>query len=579
MEDKTNFEEKSVVEIEGEFYIDYYQRGYRWGKEEVERLLEDIYLNGEKNRTERRDNKYCLQPIVIKKEKERFELIDGQQRITTLYLIYKYMHKKNPEISGEPKFFISYNEARRQTSEFLKEMDLTKENDNIDLYFLSNAYKTIESWFSNEEKRRFITRFHDYLEADVKVLWYEVESSVDSISLFTRLNIGKIPLTSSELIKAMFLSKEANMQMDSEKQSEIALQWDTIERELQNDKFWFFLTNNCTSDYQTRIDLIIDLIARKTEKNTEAYYTFKKIKEDNMPLQDVWDEIKHTYLILKDWFENHELYHKIGYLITTDSLSLQEIYNISINKTKDEFKLILNDEIKKSISGCNYAEVDYNNGANDLKRLLILFNIETVRQNGEHTQWFPFDKFKAKNDEKSMWTLEHIHAQHSKGMNKKAWNEWLERHLEPLRSLSKNASLEDKDLIEEVEKWINNPKLNEDRFEKLRLKILERFTAKTKYHKDSLANLALLNFKDNAALNNSTFDVKRNIIIEKDKNGQYIPFCTRMVFLKYYTPSKDNQLHFWGQQDMEAYIKAINEKLKDYLDKEIKLETEEFENE
>lgn len=61
--------------------------------------------------------------------------------------------------------------------------------------------------------------------------------------------------------------------------------------------------------------------------------------------------------------------------------------------------------------------------------------------------------------------------------------------------------------------------------------------------------LALLNTADNAALNNSTFDVKRNDIIQMDKKGQYIPFCTKMVFLKYYTPSAENQLHFWGQAD------------------------------
>lgn len=85
---------------------------------------------------------------------------------------------------------------------------------------------------------------------------------------------------------------------------------------------------------------------------------------------------------------------------------------------------------------------------------------------------------------------------------------------------------------------------------------------------------ALLNTADNAALNNSTFDVKRNDIIQMDKRGQYIPFCTKMVFLKYYTPSAENQLHFWGQADRIAYIKAINDVLSDYIEP-IVLEKEE----
>lgn len=73
---------------------------------------------------------------------------------------------------------------------------------------------------------------------------------------------------------------------------------------------------------------------------------------------------------------------------------------------------------------------------------------------------------------------------------------------------------------------------------------------------------------------NAAFDVKRNMIISMDRRGQYIPFCTKMVFLKYYTPSAENQLHFWGQADRVAYVQAINEVLKEYL-KPIPLEKEE----
>jgi hypothetical protein len=86
--------------------------------------------------------------------------------------------------------------------------------------------------------------------------------------------------------------------------------------------------------------------------------------------------------------------------------------------------------------------------------------------------------------------------------------------------------------------------------------------------------MALLTQQDNAALNNSAFDVKRNKILEMDKAGNYIPICTRRVFLKYYTPSQSNQLHFWGKADRDAYIDAMNKVLENYLqliDKEIKL--------
>ena len=67
----------------------------------------------------------------------------------------------------------------------------------------------------------------------------------------------------------------------------------------------------------------------------------------------------------------------------------------------------------------------------------------------------------------------------------------------------------------------------------------------------------------------------RHHIIKMDKAGQYIPFCTRMVFLKYYTPSADNQLHFWGHADRVAYVDAMNTVLVNYLEEPIILEKEE----
>ena len=55
------------------------------------------------------------------------------------------------------------------------------------------------------------------------------------------------------------------------------------------------------------------------------------------------------------------------------------------------------------------------------------------------------------------------------------------------------------------------------------------------------------------------------MVINLDKEGQYIPFCTKMVFLKYYTPSEENQLNFWSRADRIAYVKAMNRVLAAYL--------------
>lgn len=567
-------ETKLVGFIEGKFYIPSYQRGYRWGQDEVTRLLDDVNSNGTKN--------YCLQPVVVKRREDSFELIDGQQRLTTLFLIYKYMNISSSGFLDEPKFSLIY-ETRDKSEEFLAFIDRAKKEENIDYWFMSDAYETIEKWFSNKDKKSTLTNINKYFDENVKIIWYEVDESEDAIALFTRLNIGKIPLTSAELVKAMFLSRDNNSNMDREKQEEISLQWDTIEKELHNDSLWYFLTNRSNTKYQTRIDLILELISGKPVENKEKYYTFFYFDKLNQKekLNEIWKEIQHTFLILKDWYEDHELYHKIGYLIASDTKSLQGIFALSKREidgrgiTKTRFKSELDADIKKSITiPTNYSELSYEKATDyaRISKLLFLFNVESVRKNGEQAHWFQFEKFKFQRTGKVSWSLEHIHAQQSEGMQKQDdWKEWLKLHLPSIGSLGGGND----ELIEEMKNACDKERLERLEFEEIQQKVIQKLSAQgnTEYM-HSIANLALLNMSDNAALNNSTFDVKRNAIIEMDKKGQYIPFCTKMIFLKYYTPSASNQLHFWGQPDRIAYIKAINSTLKNYLAEEISIEKE-----
>ena len=404
LQEKIILETRLVGDIEGKFYVPSYQRGYRWGKNEVIRLLEDIYYNGEKN--------YCLQPIVVRTKGEHYELIDGQQRLTTIYLIYNYIYKISGGFLGEPKFSLIY-QTREETEKFLKDIDLSKKEDNIDFWFISNAYETIENWFKDKEKKSTLTKINQYFDETIKVIWYEVdklnqtdnssddkeqEKDEEAIKLFTRLNIGKIPLTSAELVKAMFLNR-SNIEKDMDrkekdtiqrKQKEISLQWDNIERELHNESLWYFLTNHSKMQYKTRIDLILNLISKKPEDEKEEYYTFFYFdkRKENESLDDIWREIQHTFLILKDWFEDHNFYHKIGYLITAEVATLQEIFNISQGITKDEFNNRLDQLIKNSIeSEKSYEELDYENSSDyeKINRLLLLFNVISVKKNGENT--------------------------------------------------------------------------------------------------------------------------------------------------------------------------------------------------
>ncbi len=558
---------KFVNNIAGNFVVPDYQRGYRWTEKEVNRLLEDVYNLVDK------DKKYCLQPIVVKNLGENnFEVIDGQQRLTTLFLIYNHMYKNGNGFIEPPKFSLSYD-TRLKSKNFLANIDFSQRETNIDFWFMANAYETIEKWFSTKGPKSLIMPAMMKLFAEkIQIIWYEVDESENSAELFKRLNIGKIPLTNAELVKAMFLSR-GNENIDERKQNEIALQWDNLEKELHNDSLWYFLTNNSPEDYQTRIDLVLDLIAGKNSNDKDEYATFfyfdgLKAQEN---LDKVWQRIRKTFLLLKDWHEHHHFYHQIGYLIASGYKNLAAIYRESQNKSLSEFSQRLKQLIKDSIKltpGESYSDWNYENNREQIRRLLLLFNVESVRKNSNKAYWFPFDKFKFVDAQKAKWSLEHIHAVQSQDKGtQENWREWLRLHRNSLAALAEDNS----DLIAEIDKLLKLKNFQYNEFIKIQEKIIQKFSPSdgAEDYINSIANLALIKCTENSALSNSTFDVKRNVIIEMDMRGEFIPFCTKLAFLKYYTKSEKNQLHFWSQIDRDAYVAAINDTLKEYLPEKI----------
>ena len=82
---------KSVNQLfEYDFFIPSYQRGYRWTDTQVTQLLEDIWHFSQRD-GKTKGEFYCLQPIVVKRLNDEYEVIDGQQRVTTIFLTIKYL--------------------------------------------------------------------------------------------------------------------------------------------------------------------------------------------------------------------------------------------------------------------------------------------------------------------------------------------------------------------------------------------------------------------------------------------------------------------------------------------------------
>jgi len=548
------FNIKGVLDIKGCFFVPDYQRGYRWREEEVKQLLDDIYENGEKN--------YYLQPIVVRRKGGNYELIDGQQRLTTIYLILSCIKEILPKTPIN--YQITY-ETRQETYDFLREIDLGRKNENIDFFFIANAYTTIRQWFkvddSEKDSMGTAIDFYRQLKNFVKVIWYEVDEDISGVELFTRLNIGRIPLTNSELVRALFLSRNSNL--TPAEQLEIAAEWDNIEKELHQPSFWAFLTNYQSEDYPNRIDLLFDLMAGGKSKDNYATFFFfnNKIKQGEKK-QELWKEIVAYFSRLREWYENREIFHKVGFLVAdkidkNNDKTLIHLLKETEEKKKDELLAYLDSQITETLKDTDLDTLSYQDKT-PIQRVLLLFNVLSVMENKDKSLRFPFDKYKDKN---ITWSLEHIHAQNAVSLNTtEKRKEWLKIHKEALLNIGKGEQIIDR--IEELEAKNSIVGIQFDTLQKEIFFLLSEEGNDS--YLDSLDNMALLNTNNNAALNNSAFEVKRRKIIEMDKEGAYIPYCTRMVFLKYYTENPTN-MHFWGADDRKAYKEAIIKMLIPYL--------------
>ena len=578
-----NLEEKIISEIKGDFTIEAYQRGYRWGEDEVKHLLEDINKIPD-------GQKYCLQPVVVKKVNGKYELIDGQQRMTTLYLIMKYLNA-----IVDIKYSIEYT-TRKGSKELLKkidEIDLSSPSSNIDELFVKKSYSIIKTWF-NGEKFKMIS-FATKLQKYVTIIWYEVDDDEDSVSIFTRLNIGKINLTNAELVKALFLSRGKKDSkgryagnpygIEEKKQHEIALGWDSMEKDLHDEKFWSFITNEKSERYPIRMELLFDMIEMKPV-NESNFYTFNKFYErfnDSDNKYETWELIERYMQQIKEWYNDFDLFHHIGFLVATGT-SVKSLLDIAMSTDnpikKSEFRLKVLEMIRQRMifkvgeEEIDYAELNYEKHSAYIQCVLLLFNVETIRQKGDENIRFPFDRYK----NEGTWSLEHIHAQNSESLKtNQEWKDWLEIHKKSLEGLevSSEGKKQIDDVISKMDAVICH--IDEigykgsirDEFNAVAptvINILSDGDDKSQMH--TLSNMALLTVGENATLNNSTFDVKRMKIIDMDKAGDYIPICTRNVFMKYYS-SSDTKLHFWSEEDRKGYIRAMNNVLYDHREKKI----------
>jgi len=177
---------KPIHELFSEhFFLTDYQKGDSWERWQVKELLNDIL--GFCDKENRADNEsYYFQPIVLNTREAGWEMLDGKQRLMTIFLIMEYLNRRYSKKFRREVFTLEYRHSSART-EYL----LSLGNKKADYFEFMNMYESfdeIKKWFENHMIR--INGFESIFLFKVQLLWCELNVTIDAESAFSPHHIS-----------------------------------------------------------------------------------------------------------------------------------------------------------------------------------------------------------------------------------------------------------------------------------------------------------------------------------------------------------------------------------------------------
>lgn len=571
-----------------------YQRGYKWEISNVEDLLNDI-----NNINNIDKNEHCLHNLTIIENENKWEIIDGQQRLTTIFLILKYLGKEYYSLSykirqnTEDFFNNEINDIIKnlKDNKYKKELelfnDIKNKNNNYDkqdIYYICRALFTIYNWFNKNYKDKPIEEFIEKLES---IYFYKhgIKTNIKGETIFSNLNSGRVPLTYIELIKADLIINISKLEtkgneneiLINEKRSNIGRLWDEMESWLAQDEVWYWIApkNNSVNKLLLLFNLCSEL--KEGENIYEKYYNYvydKNLKCDYSKIKTIWENIKNYYYTIKDWYLDNDLYHLIGIIVSFDiniNIIIEDNSNI---KNKNELKSKLKNEIirhlkltnkdnKLKFGDIDYLELDYNN--DKVNKIFTLLNC-LEGYNYDKNKFNEHFRYRFDIHNKYKWSIEHIIPRNPK---KDTILDYFNDIIELLNE--QNEELEK--IKGEIKEKLNEPKYKDfdGSIEKLKLsnnnKLKEEFIEDFNniININNIGNLALLGIDTNSSLKNNIFKEKRNILLKFISNeGRFIPPLTLKVFSKTFDGANGEEM-YWTHEDFNKYEEYQEKKLKYFI--------------
>lgn len=581
------------------FNIPEYQRGYKWTVDNIIQLLED--LKGFKQNSS--DEFYCLQNITITKTNINghscFNVIDGQQRLTTLFILISYIQRNmsNKVLSAESNI-LRYS-IREETDKFLRESILTGDywNDveykpaTKDQYYIAEVAKAVAEWFNinNLEERTIL----DHL----KLIVNKVESGEEE-TVFASLNGGKVDLDGADLVRAILITRAA-------KQKYPSLISEKTLHQIANDDINLNINIKVSSlgkinEFRVKLGIELDMMnnwwsdrkvrsyfeqllpnrisQNKSFKYSEypidlLYYAFFEAYKDKLATHgntdldlrifengidkdgeggndhlEFYKEVKEFHLTLVDWYNDDEIYNLLGYLMynyKSASVSFAMLWNEwKLTESKSDFKSKLKRIIREQLA-LAFARSDDSTDIAD-KLILLRKSITNIVEN-----WYVKDFII-----RFLPLLDLIPEKKTVGNSVRT----IFKRLNPDYF---KCNQEDKEHVRSQTRQIAEENMTEE--DRLALEEENRQGI------NSIGNIVLLKASINRSYGNVELVKKMDRIArEHIMNDTYIRPHTLNVFLSKLQTLKDNGISedsvFWSEEDIVKTVKAIDSSLTDYLE-------------
>ena len=442
-----------LISSDFNFYVPSYQRGYRWGADQVNQLIEDLEEFEKYHYSSDKNKFYCLQPLVVKEriiqKKERnqiievngLEVIDGQQRLTTILLLLQALHLRKRILEGDvpsevkacPNVYSIQYETREDSIAWLPELNKIIEKDpsyknkfvnaNCDYFHFAEvfttAYNKMKDWDEDQ-----VSDFGKVLRKGTRFIWYyPTESAGTNTDIFDRLNAGKIGLNNAELIKALFVQNNNWSANDLAYVKALSLEWNSMENRLQNKEFWGFIyRSRHPFAYDTHIEYLFDLLQKKEEVHRDTTtYTFNRYLDSYRQMMNTnlagqagkaewvrkkWTEVKELFDTLNEWYNYKPVYHRVGfvleYVASEDVLSLRSKLDGKKHSKRIE---ILDGIIKEELHKIKSQQLFY--GKAQMSEILFFYNILLEDRRISDNARFSFADYKEIYKNKG-WDQEHV---------------------------------------------------------------------------------------------------------------------------------------------------------------------------